>query len=134
MTPYIIALGALALLLAWSAKGRDRGNGYQPKGPKSHKPPPPPTTGSNAQRPSEVIGPVVNVEEGEKGVKFTILLADDQTEHADKERQKRKTKDFAKGSTTHKKHSPFVATHSKKHGSMLRHTTDHKNERRKDDT
>ena len=112
MTPYIIALGALALLLAWSEKGRDRGNGYQPNGPKSHKPPPPPTTGSNAQRPSEIVGTVVNVEEDEKGVKFTILLAGDQTVKTDKERQNRKTKDFAKSSTP------------KKHGSTLRHTTE----------
>lgn len=109
MTPYIIALAVLALLLAWSAKDceRYRGNGYQPKG-------------QNAQHP-KVIGTCVNVEEDEKGVKFTILLAGDQTEHADKERQKSKTKDFAKSSTP------------KKHGSTLRHTTAKNNKRRKDD-
>ena len=82
MTPYILAIGALAWALAW-ARRRDR-------------------------------------------------LAGDQTVKTDKERQNRKTRHFAKGSTTHKKHNPIAATHSKKHGSTLRHTTEHKNERRKD--
>lgn len=99
MTPYILAIGALAWALAW-ARRRDRKRPQQP----------------------QTIGTVVNVEEDDKGVKFKILLAGDQTEKTDKE-QKSKTKDFAKSSTTHKNH-----------GSTLRHTTEKQKTPKEDDT
>ena len=63
MTPYIIALAALALLLARTARKRPRGNGYQPS--------------------PKVIGTCINVDEDEKGVTFKILLAGDQTVKTD---------------------------------------------------
>ena len=57
MTPYVIALAALALLLARTARKRPRGNGYQPK----------------------TIGKVINAKEDEKGITFTIQLDDTET-------------------------------------------------------
>ena len=81
MTPYILAIGALAWALAW-ARRLDR-------------------------------------------------LAGDQTVKTDKERQKRKTKDFSKSSTTPNKHGSRCATQPRKI-QLKEGRTIHNDTRRKD--